>query len=530
MSSRRTTLLVVLGMVAAHPYVLQVWPGPLRMFVVTAAITLLPGVAWQWCWTRPSRIWGAALGRHLVLSTIALAFVLVVLALARIAPTAMSLWTSLCALTLLGSAGAWAADRRGTRFPARRRRLPGPAYTLALATFAGSLVVFSRMAVSVVPPMVDHDMDMQGPGYALLTTLTPRAINDRGLTHYFAHPPLLHVYVAASIVLHGEVDTLRAYDTITVASSGVADATSVAATYAHYERAPLLRETRAPNVVFGAAAVALVALLAARRSRRWWFGALVAATYAANPEVLVRSSYGGYFAISTLAALLMLVRHDHAARSRGVIWTGVWAALANHKLVLLPASLPGGMRLTTDSWRDAWLRTRGIVLAFVAGSAVFWVWGLFVAPGDFITDHFRHHLIDRLAHDNPLGYSGYLSMTGLWREFGQHTGFLLMPVALACALSDLRRLPAGRDRRFTALLLAWALATAVVFTVVDWRMTKHISPLLASLPLLLTPPRHAARWRVAIAVATCLWSLAWYTRDIATLLTAFGEFGITPDW
>lgn len=529
MSTTRATVVAVVAMAATHPVALAIWPDPLRMLVVTSAITLWPGLAWRWCWSRPSRMWGAAAGRHLVLSTVVFVVALIVLALAGIAPTAMTLWTTLFGLTLLGAAGAWALDSRSPSPRPMQRRLPTAGLILALAAFSGSLVAFSHMAVAVVPPMVDHDMDMQGPGYALLTTLTPRAVNDRALTYYFAHPPLLHLYIAGSIVLQGEVGALQVYDTLTTTSRGRTNE-AVAETYAHYERTPLLRETRAPNVVFAAAAVGFVALMAARRSRRWWFGALLATTYAANPEVLVRSSYGGYFAISTFAALLMLVRHDHAARSHGVIWSSAWAALANHKLVLLPASLLSGMWLTTDSWRDAWLRTRGVVLAFVAGSAIFWIWGLVIAPGDFIADHLRHHLVDRLTHDNPLGYGGYLSVTGLWREFGQHTGFLLMPVAVACGLYDLRHQGSGRDRRFTALVLAWTAVTAVVFTLVDWRMTKHVSPLLISLPLLLTPPRHATGWRIATAAATCLWSLAWYAGDIATLLTEFGSFVVTPDW
>ncbi|GMV20839.1 MAG: hypothetical protein AMXMBFR57_07880 [Acidimicrobiia bacterium] len=530
MKSVRTTAGVVLGMLAAHPAVLHLWPGPLRMLIVTAVLGWLPGVAWRWCWRSHSRAWGVTLARDLVAAALVLIVAALALRLVAVPLAAASLWFSLCAFTAMGVILPFVLPSgRVTRVPATRA-VRGAAAALAVVMFAGSLVVFERMAVAVVPPMVDHDLDLQGPGYALLTSLTPRVINDRGLLYYFAHPPLLHVYGAASIVLQGGVESLRAYDTITSAATGRDDAAALAAAYEHYARTPLIAETRSPNVVLAALSVAMIAVITVRRSRRVWLGALMALAYAANPEVLVRSSYGGYFAISTCAALLMLVHADHIRRLRGITWAAAWGALANHKLVLLPAALLAGARLTAGTWMRAWHRTGGIVLAFAAGSAAFWIWGLLVNPGDFLADHVQHHLMDRITHDNPLGYEGYLSHLGLWREFGGHTGYLLLPVAILCACHDLRHACVPRDHTFTALLLSWTLVTAVVFTFVDWRMTKHISPLLVSLPLLLTPPRHAPRWRIAAAVITCVWSLAWYAGDIGVLLTNFEEFGVTPDW
>lgn len=524
MTSVTRAIVVNAAWAAAQPMWLPLWPDPIRMVLVTAIIVLLPGLCWDWVWPARSRVWGAGLARAIVTSTCGLCLVLAVLAISSIEPGAQIVWW---VMVLLSNAGLIAGARRMQR-PAVR--LPAAGIILGTVLFAGATLAFGYAAVRIIPPLLDHDLEMQGPGYSMLARLTPRVLHDRELLYYFAHPPLQHLYVAASFLYQGHADALKVYDTVTAGAMGPRDTRALDAIVAHYERRPHLLETRAPGVVFAAAAVALSGLLAARRSRHCGLGLLAALTYATNPEVVVRSGYGGYFAPSALAMMLVLLRLDVAAPRGGFSGAAAWAALVNHKLALMPLGLLAGARLAGGGWMHAWNRLRGTLLAFIVASMGFWVWGLSIDADAFIADHVRHHLWDRLSHVNPLGYEGYLSMTGLWRQFAGHTGIVLAPIALILGVWDFRTARDGRERRLVAMLLGWTVITAVGFSIVDWRMTKHLSPLLLSLPLMLTPARTAPRWRVAAAVITSLWLLAWNMGAIQGLTADFESFIVTPAW
>ena len=160
------------------------------------------------------------------------------------------------------------------------------------------------------------------PGYGLITRFEPLLLTDRHTLYFFAHPPLVHVYAAGSFLYHGAFSDLAFFDET---SRRVRDAGGVraaefepalASIYQRYRERPHVIETRTPNLFLASATVALLGLWAGRISRRWWMGLLAAAAYATNPEVFVRSSYGGYFAIDGLAALLMLLAAEMAAPAR----------------------------------------------------------------------------------------------------------------------------------------------------------------------------------------------------------------------
>ena len=72
--------------------------------------------------------------------------------------------------------------------------------------------------------------------------------------------------------------------------------------------------------------------------------------------------------------------------------------------------------------------------------------------------------------------------------------------------------------------------SAVAFTWVDYRQTKHLMPLL--LPMCLAPARWAASGRAALAVVTILFAglLLWNLDTLQLLITNFGAFTITPAW
>ncbi len=494
------------------------WPAPVGMAIVAAAVAFAPGAAWDWIWPRRSRALGGLVARVLITSAAALLLALVACRLLEVAPTQINMWATMAALSNLGLATGWW----------RGRRLAGPRTTtrreLAVAMVVLGAVVWASTVVAtrVVPPLPDHDLEMQGTGYGLLMRLEPRLLTDRGLQYYFAHPPLLHVYIAASFLYQGEVRALQVYDTLTT----IAD---IETTFA---RAPHLRETRTPNIGFAAVTAALLLLWTFRRSRRWWLSALVVVAYLSSPEVVVRSAYGGYFALSTLATLLMVMAVGAGGRAGVNTGLGLWAVWVNHKVIVVVAGIVLGCIAAARRVSAAVRPGAALVGGAVVGTAAFWVYGYVIAPQDFVTDHLGHHLWQRVIHANPLGYGGYPSLVGLWREFVVHTGWVLLPAGLVLAATDLGR---AHGRGTTGAAQSWVLAgvivvTAAVFSVVDWRMTKHLMPMVLALHMVLTPTRHAAPWRVAAAAATCLWLIVWNIPVVVDLARDFAGFTITPAW
>jgi hypothetical protein len=494
------------------------WPDPVRIAIVAGAVALAPGAAWDWLWPRRSRALGAHVSRVLMTSAVALLLALVAFRLLNVLPTQGNMWVTMAALSNLGLVLCW---RHGRRLAAPRsithRERVAAGLVLAAVLWATTVV-----ATRVVPPLPDHDLEMQGTGFSLLTRLEPRLITDRGLHYYFAHPPLLHVYIAASFLYHGEVSALQAYDTLTT----IAD---IDATFAH---APHLRETRTPNIGFAAVTAALLLLWTFRRSRRWWLSTLVVAAYLSNPEVVVRSAYGGYFMFSTLALLLMVMVMGRGGRTGVSAGLGLWAVWGNHKIIVGVAGIVLGCVAAARRTHSTVRLGAALAGGAVVGTALFWTYGYLIAPQDFVTDHLGHHLWQRVIHANPLGYGGYPSLVGLWREFVVHTGLVLLPAGLLFAATDLGRPPAheiaGRTQSW--VLTGVILVTAVVFSVIDWRMTKHLMPMVLALHMVLTPTRHAAAWRVAAAAATCLWLLVWNIPVVAGLVRDFAGFTITPAW
>ncbi len=584
-----------------------------RSLAVNVVLFLAPGLP----------LVGAMIGRgwlrrlHLlwviIVSFAVFAVVLTVAHLAGLPLQGSTVWNGTWIFTNLGMVvnvalrgpPAW-----GIRLRQDRWRVGGP-------LFAAAYLTFFFGATRVVPPMQDHDLDIQSPGYSLLKRFTPEVVNDRGLLHYFAHPLLLNCYQAASFLYFDELDYLARFDAATDrvrrAESGVAVEPvvtefccycptqlgrcrgrpgmtrhrivgvqegnyvfdkplpkwyrqgrvqhelgklplrefEVQILYDDYRHEPRHLESRTPNVFLAALTVALLGVWIDRRTGLWWLALLVPLAYATSPEVFVRSSYGGYFAISmfALVQILLAVEQSASDRSRaawiGCLLAGLFAAVANNKLVLLPAALvlwelarsqAGGMgrRLARAIGQPA-------VVGFALGTVAFWIYGLGISPGDFRDDYVRYHLVNRIIHHNPFGHGGYPSVAGLWLELWQHTGYVLLPlgiVALAalCAISRVEAGPGRKDDLTVGrhgvpdLWAIWVVLTAVAFSLIDWRQTKHLMPLL--LPSYLAPARWAATSRTVLILVSVLFAglLVWNLVTLWLLAADFGGFSITPAW
>lgn len=557
-------------------------PSLLRSIVVNAALFLVPGAGWHALAGESSRMLGMRQARLVGTSMLVFFASLVIARLAGLTLTRLVAWNLLWAIANVGFAvAAWSGRTR-----LERRTFVGREWIAGGLAFCAAYLFFFWGATRVVPPQVDQDLEVLATGYGLLTRFEPLLLTDRHDVYFFAHPPLLHFVVGGSFLLHGQLEELARYDaasrrarhsrqgepfappdgvvrlqddpetyritgtegtdylltsTITGAATRAAvEKVELDGIYGQYNEGPHQVEARTPNLFFASATVALLALWVERMSRRWWWSILAAVVYATNPEVLVRSSYGGYYAIGAFASIVILLAEERwrrwpSLRQAALPFFGaLFAAISDHKLVLLPAAW--SLATLNTWWRQRgrpWLRLVPMTgVGFVLGICVFWAWGLSIAPASFVQDHFHTHLMDRLTHVNPLGYIGYPSPGALWIEFNAHTGYVLLPVAIVVLTSDWVR----RTRRRTPYTpsigtwLTYMALTATVFSIVDWRMTKHLVLLVLPLCLGLVPGAHEPRWRVTVPAATLLVAAVLNAWMIDGLVHDFSAFTVTPAW
>jgi hypothetical protein len=422
----------------------------------------------------------------LALSALAIVTVFVALRLLGLAPGALPVAAGLAGLGALGLARAG------------RARVAVPWRALGPALLAAPILAV--FALRVVPPLVDQDVELQGTAHAIATRQQPRMVTDRATTWFFAHPPLLHVFTAGGFALSGRLG--RVADAHTLALEGASREPFVAPAPGSYppryydlwwrllerfHREPQLWPTRAVNVLLAAAALAWLAELAARVSGSTAAGLAIAAVLASQPEFLVRGSYGGYFALtalSGLALLFALLAGDRAGAGLGA----ALGALADQKGLLVPAAFVLAAPRGTGLWRVA------PALAAAGALSAFAVWGLALDAPSFLHDFLREHVARRLAlgdvrfdHDASAWYP---SIPELWLEFAARYGVLFTLASGAASLLALRsRAPAVRAAGAAALL------GALVFSVTDWRQTKHLSllaaPALVAVAALWPPGRRA---------------------------------------
>lgn len=585
--------------VLAHPSWCWLVQPLARSLAVGAVLLVMPGLP----------VVGWLVGRRVLIAprpvwVVAISWIVLVAVLAAHCacgrpPSGAGTWNAVWLTTNLLLAASWLGG--GVAWPraacvdlADR----GAGVLMAAGLFLAAYVVYGWAATRVVPPQEDHDFEIMATAYSLATRFEPLWPGDRGSVYEFAHPVGFHFLVAGSFLDHDRFEALRPYDesarralmaargepfrppaTTVDNVHGIAGSRRAvevvgedyrlepplgrdwdrlpvlefenALATQYYLNHPFALEARTPSIFLAAMTVASLAMALRRISGRRRLALLVASAYALSPEVLVRSAYGGYFAISMFAALEMLLAVEPAPRRPArsawldALAAGALAGVMNHKLILLPAAVVLWENLQLGR---AWTPRRAlvalahpIVLGFAAGTAAFWAYGLAVEPRALLVDHLRHHLVDRIAHYNPLGYADYPSVAALWVELNRHSGSLLLPLGLAALLAlAVRREPADDPRppnylvhgwrNTPGLWLAWAVLLAMAFSAVDWRQTKHLMPLLLVMhvaPVRWAGRRPGAAWLVAVVfVAIVLANLA----GLATLSADFASFPITPAW
>ena len=528
-----------------------VLPSFVQALVVGAIIFLIPGLAWT---DRRNGDACVILFRSVVASLIASLAVWLVLVPLE-APTSRAAFLLLLALVTNAGLciGIWRGWYRAKPFSEPLPRL--------LIVVASLFFVQSYLgAAYFVPALEDQDMETQGTAYGLMHEFTPSITTNRSTDYFFAHPLLLHFWIGESALISNDLDRLRYYHECSLASRTAPENRDkiFELELKQFQTEPLLIPTRTPNLFLGAFLVFPLGFLAYSISGSLAAAILACILYITLPEVYVRTSYGGYMALTNFlvtsgtyfylqASALLPKRgkiqdNPHLARRLGP-GASALSAWSDQKGVLLPmaTTIHAGLCFLIDGGvSDLFRRLRSkpevaaaflIGLAFVTGWATFALYGLSVAPGDFIEDHIKGHVVGRLRMDaiNLTGfetYRWYPSTEALWIEFFRHSGWLLVPPAALAMWAAGRKL-----RQAEGVLLVWAAIGAIGFSLVDWRQTKHLAHILPAIAVL-TAVYWASvegRFKAALSVllgAAVLWNL-W---RIGLLMQDFNYLRPTPIW
>lgn len=545
MSSSRLLAYVVWALVLNLPYALCHPSGPLvdqpllRSLSVNLVLFILPGLPFTALRARRIGWHTSDLLRTIVISSFCFLAILVTLQLFDAVGNGALLWNG---SWLIANVGLIANLRIGGtepwQQPIERRVFLG-----SVALFAIAYGALFLGASRIVPVLGDQDDEIQGTAYGLIMRLEPSLATGRGTDYVFAHPPLVHAYAAGSLLHYGLLPDLAFFD------SQSANPPSLQESSAHYFQNPHLLETRGANIFFSALTVVLMGYLGMLFSSQAAIGVLVALAYLSTPEIFVRSSYGGYFALSAFALVQLLLAVEVHLSNPGPLSrrfcyaAGAFAALTNHKLILLPAAIVvwGFLRSRRTPLLEALKQAilQPAPVGFLFGSAAFWLWGAMISPRDFWMDHVRHHLIDRVLNHNARGMdlSRYPDLGELWGELWQHTGYLLLPLgAIALIVLCFARShgdtgePATRGwKGMPGLWLVWSIGLAIAFSIVDWRQTKHLAPLC--IPLFLGLGAVSNKQKVAGIVGLLL--LAMFLWNLTVLSAMNADFQVLikkPEW
>lgn len=261
--------------------------------------------------------------------------------------------------------------------------------------------------------------------------------------------------------------------------------------YRRFNEHPYLFSTRIPHVFLSAMSGIILFMLLLNITSSHGLAFLGSILYFSFPEVLLFSSSELYTALTNFSLILCayFYRKEKKAEKRDglspmLFLSGLFAAFSNHKAVIFPiAIILNEILLKTgrETWRQRinFIAKNKIVLGFILGSVMFWVYGLFVDPNTFFLEHFRYHLWNRIFHISALGYSQYPAIIDLWSKFIENIGYLFALIAIL-SVSFLLYNMRGRSRD-ESIFAIWSIVGAVIFSIIDWRQTLHLSLIMPAL-------------------------------------------------
>ena len=405
-------------------------------------------------------------------------------------------------------------------------------YAILVFVVAGGLSFWG--ATRVVPVLQDHDSVMECPTYGLAKTLKPYCIETR-VPFYFAKGPTSHFIYAFPLVLTDRLERVKHYYDTAQAALQVHDFKKhiVAMWHAEFKRwfpkhgDRVIIETRTTSIYISIMLALLLFAILAEIAPSYFLATLLNVVFLTLPEIFVRNSYAGYQNISNFFLLLAIYHFINNCED----WlTPLLLATTNHKCVLILGLAVGvWLLLNKVKWRVFVNKT---MVGLLAGMILLYAYGLVIHPSSLVEDQFQRHGIDRLLHQNPNKGMNYPSITGLWSMFAFNYGYPFLLLALVSTTLLYR----NRKIFPRAMVLVFVIAaTALLFSLVDWKMTKHLDLMVPAIMLVIGYGfrdrcwKSSGKYRVAVltVIAIVLINNAWI---ITKLAHDFNWLKVTPIW
>jgi len=386
-----------------------------------------------------------------------------------------------------------------------------------------SILIYSILymgATRYVPPLEDHDMETQGTAYGIMHYLKPHMVTNRGTVYFFAHPLMLHFYIGYTSLFLDQLDGLSYYYQSAIsAEKELTEKKSKEMLFKNWRgdlhkffADPHLLATRMPNIFFSSLSLIILFYLLFTVTQSFIISATGPIIFFTIPEVFVRSSYGGYMAVDTFCLLIMiyLYMHNNVNQNQGKLFevllflSGCFAALIDQKTVVFIMAV-ALMRIFNERGNLFAKLTSPLydrmIQGFILGILIFWLYGFLVNPRAFIEDQITYHLVQRFSLNdvrmtssqivNDVKNLEYPSIAGLWKEFSNHLGFPFLIVAMPLTVYSIFKINEKK-----AVLGLWFLSGGILFSLTDWRQTKHL--MLIILPLIIATLIFVSRTRLWI--------------------------------
>ena len=171
-----------------------------------------------------------------------------------------------------------------------------------------------------------------------------------------------------------------------------------------------------------------------------------------------------------------------------------------------------------------------IVQGAIISTIFFWTYGFTVNSRAFLEDHITYHIAHRFslddirfAHSKILWYP---SIIELWKEFNNHLGFPFLLISIPLTLYTIRYIKEEKS-----ILGLWFLAGSFLFSVTDWRQTKHLMHVIP--PLVISTLIFTSKsklWLRVIYLLIFIFLIYNNTEMILKLSKDFTTISPTPIW
>lgn len=503
----------------------------LKAFLVTLVMYVLPGMSWMGLLKKHVTGTIFYLFYQLILSAGALILVHWGFLMLNQVPSPQSMLLALLAFCNLGVLLTKPANVIvSLGFDAKRFAI------LALSLVCMYTCLFAGMRH--FPGQIDLDGEHQGTAYGIIHEFKPYLTSDIiPSPFYFAHPPLSNIWNAYSTLLMGNLEDYRyfydrAKDTekmlrlrpgeempVTIGDESgwliyiqgqsyvfrtlwdndvldrpfsrqrLIEYISMQDQNRFFEN-PRPFPARVSNIFASLISVCLLFLWITRLTNSRLLGIVSGFVYVFSPGIFVRSCFSEHVAFTNMILIVLAYqacfpRDFEGSGKLGKLLAyipGIVAGLINQKVVIMVLPLfiiqmVGALRSKEkQSIVQYVLQQMPICVGFAAGMILFWIYALIIDPNAFFLSHLRVHLFDRLLHINTMFAEDYPSLAQLWYQFNYE-----FPAFLLCIFGLLYSLKQGVDRH-VLLLGAWFATGALLFSLVDWKQTNHLTQLI--IPLL----------------------------------------------